>query len=368
MTIQDKKQLPSLEALFQPYTNGALSLSNRLVMAPMTRGFAPGGVPGADVAAYYRRQAENGIGLIVTEGTVINHPASSANPNWPSFFGAEALEGWSRVVAEVHEAGGKIIPQLWHLGTARKVGSLPNPEVLPAGPSGLDAQGEKVNEPLTESEIADLIEAYAQAAADAQSTGFDGIELHGAHGYLIDQFFWERTNQRTDKYGGDLVARTRFAVEVVQAIRQKVGPDFPIVFRFSQWKGADYSAKLVQTPEELEQFLAPLSDAGVDIFHASTRQFWQPEFEGSPLNLAGWTKKLTGKPVITVGSVALENDFAEHPERIQRLADILEQGEADLVAIGRSLLANPEWASKVRSHNTDDWATYDAKILATLNG
>ncbi|GGG59753.1 NADH:flavin oxidoreductase [Paenibacillus radicis (ex Gao et al. 2016)] len=367
MTNHDEQHTPSLGALFQPFAAAGLSLANRIVMAPMTRGFSPNGIPGDDVVAYYRRHAENGVGLIVTEGTLIQHPSASASPNWPHFYGEESLNGWKKVAEAVHEAGGKIIPQLWHVGTTRKVGSLPNPEALPVGPSGLDDSGNQVNEPLTESEIADLISAYAQAATDAKAAGFDGIELHGAHGYLIDQFFWAQTNRRTDQYGGDFVSRTRFAAEVIKASRKAVGPDFPIVLRFSQWKGGHYDAKLVTTPEQLEQFLAPLTDAGVDIFHASTRQYWVPEFEQSHLNLAGWTKKLTGKPAITVGSVALENDFANHPSRIGRLADILEQGEADLVAIGRSLLANPEWVSHVRSNHTKDWTSYDSSILANLN-
>ncbi|MBJ8192120.1 12-oxophytodienoate reductase, partial [Bacillus cereus] len=118
-------------------------------------------------------------------------------------------------------------------------------------------------------EIADIISAYAQAAADAQRVGFDGIELHGAHGYLIDQFFWDKTNKRTDQYGGNLVQRTRFAVEVIEACRRAVGPNFPIVLRFSQWKMYHYEEKLAQTPQELEQFLTPLVKAGVDIFHCS---------------------------------------------------------------------------------------------------
>ena len=106
------------------------------------------------------------------------------------------------------------------------------------GPSGLNLAGEQVNEPMTQVEIDQIVQAYAQAAADAKRIGFDGIELHGAHGYLIDQFLWEKTNQRTDKYGGDMVARTRFAVEIIEACRRAVGPDFPIMIRLSQWKSS----------------------------------------------------------------------------------------------------------------------------------
>lgn len=362
----------AVEALFKPFTTGKLQVANRIVMAPMTRGFSPNGVPGEDVAAYYRRRAENGVGLIVTEGTVINHPAAAASPNWPHFHGEAALGGWSNVVKEVHEAGGKIIPQLWHVGLTRKPGDLPNPEAMPIGPSGLNLSGEKITEPLTENEIGDVIAAYGQAAADAARTGFDGIELHGAHGYLIDQFFWSVTNQRTDRYGGDLAARTRFAVEVIQSCRRAVGPDFPIVLRFSQWKAGYYEAKLAESPQQLEQFLTPLVDAGVDVFHCSTRRYWEPEFQDSDLNLAGWTKKLTGKPTITVGSVGLDNEFGSssgynaHPAALNSLIERLENGEFDLVAVGRALLADPAWTAKIRGNRTDELLSFEPSSTQTL--
>lgn len=362
-------------ALFKPFEGGGLKLANRIVMAPMTRSFSPGGIPGANVAGYYRRRAENGVGLIITEGTVINHPAAPADRDVPHFYGEEALAGWQRVVDEVHEAGGKIAPQIWHTGTARKRETFPESDADPIGPSGLSLTGEQVSEPLTKEEIRELIQAYAQAAADAKRLGFDAVEIHGAHGYLIDQFFWEVTNKRTDEYGGDLIERTRFAVEVIEAVRAAVGPDFPIIFRFSQWKPVDYSAKLAKTPEELERFLAPLSAAGVDIFHASTRRFWEPEFAGSELNLAGWTRKLTGKPTITVGSVGLNSEFTSLFESgkggditgIEQLIERLERGEFDLVAVGRALLTDPAWAAKIRDGRVDELKPFTKEALSTLS-
>ena len=364
----------STDPLFKPFSVGMLKLANRIVMAPMTRSFSPGGVPGADVAAYYRRRAENQVGLIITEGTVINHPASTNDPRVPHFYGDAALAGWAKVLAEVHAAGGRIMPQIWHVGTVRKMGDRPNPEAPPIGPSGLYKPGVKVVEPMAEAEIAAVIAAYAQAAADARRLGFDGVELHGAHGYLIDQFFWEGTNQRTDRYGGDMVARTRFAVEVIQACRRAVGPDFPIVLRFSQWKQQDYAARLAPTPELLGRFLAPLVDAGVDLLHCSTRRFWEPEFEGSPLNLAGWTKKLTGKPVITVGSVSLDTDmFAAFRGQgaaitsIDKLIEMIAREEVDLVAVGRALLVDPAWAAKVRDNRMRDLLPFTPESLRSLS-
>lgn len=366
--------MSSATALFRPFHIHGLTLENRIVMAPMTRSFSPGGVPGPDVAAYYRRRAENGVGLILTEGTAIAHPAAISDPKVPRFYGEDALAGWARVLDEVHAAGGRIMPQLWHVGMMRKPGDLPNPEAPPVGPSGIAVPAGKLTEPLTESEIGGLIEAYAQGAADARRLGFDGVELHGAHGYLIDQFFWEVTNQRTDQYGGDLEARTRFAVEAVRACRRAAGPDFPILLRFSQWKIADFAARLAPTPETLERFLAPLADAGVDIFHCSTRRFWEPEFPGSDLNLAGWTKKLTGKPVITVGSVGLDNDlmtvFREgkgaSTTGLEAIIRMIERDEVDLVAVGRALLTDPAWAAKIRDGRTGDLQPFTLDAMKVL--
>jgi 2,4-dienoyl-CoA reductase-like NADH-dependent reductase (Old Yellow Enzyme family) len=351
-----------------------LKLDNRIVMAPMTRSFSPGGVPGADVAAYYRRRAENHVGLIITEGTVIDHPASTNDPRVPHMYGEAALAGWAKVVAEVHAAGGKIMPQIWHVGTVRRMGDQPNPEAPPIGPSGLFKPGAKVVEPMSEAEIEAVIAAYGEAAAQAKRLGFDGVELHGAHGYLIDQFFWEGTNQRSDRWGGDMLARTRFAVEAIKACRSKVGPDFPIVFRFSQWKQQDYNARLVTTPDALGTFLAPLADAGVDVFHCSTRRFWEPEFEGSRLNLAGWTRKLTGKPVITVGSVSLDTDmFAAFRGKgaastsIDKLIEMVAREEVDLVAVGRALLVDYAWAAKVREDRMQDLLPFTPESMKTLS-
>ncbi|TDG00737.1 NADH:flavin oxidoreductase [Paenibacillus piri] len=375
MNNQEIQSSAKTEPLFEAFTIGKLKLKNRIVMAPMTRAFSPGGVPGPDVAAYYRRRAENGVGLIITEGTLINDPAATDNLNIPNFHGKEALDGWAHVVSQVHEAGGLIMPQLWHIGTHRKIGALPNPDEKPIGPSGLDiATSEKVNEPMSQARIESVVVAFAQAAADAKRIGFDGIELHGAHGYLIDQFFWEKTNQRSDSYGGNMVKRTRFAAEIIEACRRAVGPDFPIVLRLSQWKSVDYQAKLAVNPDELAQFLSPLVEAGVDVFHCSTRRFWEPEFEGSDLNFAGWVKKLTGKPAITVGSVGLDNEFlasfkgeSAGTANVDTLIEKLSREEFDLVAVGRALLVDPAWAAKIRDGRLDELIPFTPDALRSLS-
>ena len=356
--------------LLQSVPFGNEMLTSRLVMAPMTRNFSPNGVPDENVAQYYRKRAENGIGLIITEGTAINHPAAVASPNIPRFYGDDALNGWSNVVAQVHEVGGKIIPQLWHVGAAKKAGSEPNPDSPPVSPSGFTLKGQK-NEKikaLTEKEVTELIDAYAEAASNAKRIGFDGIELHGAHGYLIDQFFWEVTNKRTDEYGGNLAERTKFAADIVRACRKEVGSDFPIVLRYSQWKGSDYGAKLANNSIELEQFLTPLVEAGVDIFHCSTRRIWEAEFknEDPTLNLAGWTKRITKKPTIAVGSIGInraylstqDNEDLTIIDNLKQIDNKIKAGEYDYVAVGRTLLADPEWAVKLKNGNLDQVLPY----------
>lgn len=364
----------NVDSLFKPFSLKSLSLKNRIAMAPMTRSFSPEGIPTEDVASYYRRRAEGGTGLIITEGTTINDPVATMNQKVPQIHGQQPLAGWNNVVKQVHAVGGKIMPQLWHVGMARNPQKAPFPELPSVGPSGLLSPGKKVAEPLTMAQIHNLIESFASAAADAKRIGFDGIEIHGAHGYLVDQFFWNGTNQRIDEWGGSMANRGRFAVEIVKAIRAATGPDFPILLRYSQWKQQDYSARLAETPQLLEAFLRPLSEAGVDIFHCSTRRYWESEFDGEDLNLAGWTKKITGKPTITVGSVGLNEDFfsafagkGSSTRSIDDLVERMDKGEFDLVAVGRALLQDPNWANKIRESKHQELEQFSGAALATLS-
>lgn len=365
-----------IDLLLQPFTLGRLTLKSRIVMSPMTRSFSPGGVPGDNVADYYRRRAEGGVGLIFTEGVGVDQPAAiGAGPgalgeeNIPLMHGEAALAGWKKVVDDVHAAGGLIMPQLWHMGVMRLDGTghyKGAPSLRPSGIWGPDEKAmvptdylEKqlpVTRPMTESEIADVIAGYARSASYAKDCGFDGIAIHGAHGYLIDTFFWSETNRRTDQWGGDIVGRTRFGAEAIKAIRKAVGPDLPIVLRWSQWKQQDYDAQLARNPQELEQFLRPLVDAGVDLFDTSTRIFSKPAFEGSDMTLAGWTRKLSGKPSMAVGGIGLSKDlqssFAGGTVAINNLdqaVSYFERGEFDLLAVGRSLLVDPQWVQKARN-------------------
>ncbi len=358
-------------SLFTSFKLKNLMLPNRIVMAPMTRQCSPSRIAGEDVAAYYRRRAEGGVGLIITEGAAIAHPVAVDNDMVPNFHGNEALAGWAKVLREVKAAGGHIIPQLWHTGLTRRPGQDPNSHLPGVGPSGLEILGKKVSEPMTYKDIDEVIEGYAISARHAKDLGYDGVEIHGAHGYLIDQFFWEDTNARDDAYGGNMIKRTKFAADIIRAVRATVGTDFPVIFRWSQWKVQDFSVKLAPTPQALERFLAPLTDAGVDIFHCSTRRFWEPEFEGSALNLAGWTKKLSGLPTITVGSVGLKEDFistfadntSSELAALDHLSEMFERGDFDLVAVGRALIVNPNWANMIKAGRHEELMPYHPDAL-----
>lgn len=359
--------------LFEPVKLGTLELTNRIAMAPMSRYLCPDDVPHQGVVDYYRRRAESGVGLIITEGTYIGHPSAASYEGVPHFAGEAALSGWAKVAEAVHAAGGKIFPQLWHTGSFRNSTMKPQPGVPGFGPSENTNAFTKHPEPtraMDEADIAAVTDAYAQAAADAQRLGFDGVELHAAHGYLIDEFFWAQTNRRGDRFGGSRAERTRFAVEIIKAIRVRVGPDFPLSLRFSQWKQQDYLARLADTPAELAEVLLPLVDAGVTVLHASTRRFWDAAFpDQNDLTLAGWIRKLTGLPVIAVGGAGLDRPGLSEamPASLDVLEKPLARGEFDVLAVGRALLADPQWAQKAKAGALADCRPYTKALLATLD-
>ena len=364
----------TLNPLFRPFDFKSLHLKNRIVMAPMTRAFSPGGVPTDEVAQYYRRRAAGEVGLIVSEGTGVDRPASLNDPDIPRFHGETELAAWKRVIDEVHAAGGVMAPQLWHVGAVRTRSETWTPPGPYDSPSGLLRPDKPFGEPMSEEAVADAIRAFAEAAADAKRLGFDAVELHGAHGYLIDQFFWDGTNTRDDAYGSrELPGRARFAADILKAVRAVVGPDYPVILRISQWKQQDFEMKLAKTPAEMEAWLGALVDAGADILHCSQRRFWEPEFEGSDLNFAGWAKKVTGIPTITVGSVGLTGEFIaayagekSEPVSLDELERRFDRGDFDLVAVGRALLQDPDWVVKVRDGRTAELSAFDRSAMATL--
>jgi 2,4-dienoyl-CoA reductase-like NADH-dependent reductase (Old Yellow Enzyme family) len=329
-----------LASLFEPATVAGLPLRSRFAMAPMTRYRSPGGVPTAEVAAYYRRRTEGGVGLVITEGILVDHPSAGRETAVPHLTPGAAEEGWRRVTAEVHAAGGRIAAQLWHQGGASGAGSRA------WTPSGLDG-----THGMSGADFPRLLSAYARSARTAVQAGFDAVEIHAAHGYLLDEFLWPVTNRRADRFGGPAHHRVVFPAEVVRAVREALPARMPLIVRFSQFKERDYAARIASSPAELAVILEALAAAGAGVFHASQRRADEPAFAGSGLNLAGWAKRITGLPSITVGSVGVGTDLAGLAERRER-------GEFDLVALGRILLGNPSWVRLTAAGRTGEIRAY----------
>ncbi|WP_319456965.1 MULTISPECIES: 12-oxophytodienoate reductase [unclassified Mycobacterium] len=358
MTSNSDNLAQKLAPLFTPYKVGALTLRNRIVMSPMSIHGQWDEEQVAAVGAHYRKRAEGGVGLLMAGAVLVDHPTAGDIPSGLTpMYGEESMAGWGAVVKQVIPTGVPFLPQLWHAGAWREQPQSTHPDVPNISPSGMGPADEKIGEPATQAEIDAVIEAFVRSAVNAQSIGFSGVDIAGAHGYLIDQFLWSERNLRDDRYGGDIERRSRFAVEVVEAIRRATGPDFLISFRVSQYKRDDFIASPWPTPQELEAAITPILQAGVDVFNVSSWRFWYPAFpDDSPMGFAGWVKKVTGAPVICGGSVGLDKNFVETmlPDvrteigNLDVLAEAFDRGEFDLLALGRALLGDPEWPNKVR--------------------
>lgn len=376
--------MTAIDRLFTALSLGGMTVRNRIAMAPMTREFAPGGVPGDDVVEYYRRRAAGGCGLIITEGMAVNAAGAHDGPI-PLLWQSEAQAALGRIASAVKAQGSCIVAQLWHVGMQDSPTTV-NPGTVKQrppriGPSGLYGNGEPGGEVMSENDIGDTIADFARAAAAAESAGCDGIEIHGAHGYLPDQFMWDRTNRRADTWGGETAQRSRFLAEIIRTCRAATSPGFAVIARISQWKSVDYTARLAETKGEWAAMLEPLCAAGLDALHVSTRRFWEPGFADGDRSLAGVTKDITGLPVIAVGSVTLERDFkqgtseagggitesAARSAHVEQVAKAIEAGEFDMIAVGRAMIANPDWADLVRGGRADELRPFTRDLLAKLD-
>lgn len=365
---------PGREPLFRPLEVRSLRLNNRLVMSPMTRMGCLDGLPDEINRDYYADRAAGGTGLIVTEGIGVDHPTSVDHSWIPRLDGPASVAAWREVTDAVHAAGGKILAQLWHVGPlwgANARFDKPARDQLmamhPMRPSGRWGTPGVTNysersvarwtpevEPMTDSEIAETIDAFARSARFALEAGFDGVTLHGGHGYLLDSFVWADTNRRTDQWGGDLAARSRYPAAVVAAVREAIGPDAPLFYRFSQHTQQDYKVRKATTPDELGTYLGALAEAGADLLDASTRRFDDPAFpdldgDDGKVSLAGWARRLTGLPTGAVGGVGIGTSLREQKsgkpvraaDNIDAVVECMERGEFDLISVGRLHLADP---------------------------
>ena len=351
--------------LLQPLQVRGLQLRNRFVMPGMQRFWCVDGAPDQRLREYYCRRVLGGASLVISESCAVDHPSATKNPTFAR-ISPGTREAWRACVAGVHDADGAMFLQLWHQGAVNYGGDAEtNPAFVALSPSGLSHPGESFGRAATEAELSGIKRAFVQGALDAAEIGADGIELHSAHGFLLDQFLWPGTNLRTDRYGGAAITdRATFVAEVAQAVREATGPDFVISVRISQWKESDYDARIVEEPGQLGQLVAALRSAGADIFHVSTRRFWIPEWDGSDLGLAGWAKSFTDAAVIAVGSVGLDVDVMASLDgqegrptgasRINELVRRFQRGDFDLVSVGRSQIGDPEWVAKTSHHRIPD--------------
>ena len=356
-----------MSRLFEPWSHGSLRLRNRVVMAPMTRRkAADDGIPTEAMVRYYERRAAEEVGLIVSEGVAIDSLHAYDTITVPRLETREQVAGWKRVVDAVHGAGGAFAPQLWHTG---RLGADPIGPSAGTPPPKADGTPRPDVRPMEAADFAQVLEAYRFAAAASKEIGCDAVEIHGAHGYLLDSFLSAKDNRRTDAYGGSADNRMRFPLEVVRAVRGAVGEGFPVIYRFSQWKVDDYEALKFRSPDDLEPWVTALRDAGVDILHVSTRDCTDPAFEDGDRTLVGWTKELSGLPTIAVGRVGITHttglgkaDIADPAPGIA----LLESGECDLLAVGRGLIANPDWVAKVRAGRWRELHPYTPELLTEL--
>ncbi len=333
-----------LQHLLAPIKIRNLELANRCVMPPMGSGLGNSGGEVSDAnLAYIKRQAQTGQGLIVTEIMGVHATGTVGLAIYDDRF----LPGLKKMADIIHDAGGKVACQLHHAGQ-ESPRQLQNGTAI--GPSGIPSRvyGAPAKE-MTKEEIEMIVASFGKAAIRAREAGFDAVEIHGAHGYLLTQFLSGLTNQRTDQYGGDFKNRARFLIEVTEEVRKSVGDDFPILFRIS----AEEFIKNGYTIEDVQTILPDLVEAGVDAFHASIGTHGSP---GSPTQAPaeyepGWNverakkfKDVVDVPIIAVGR------FSD-----PTLADeVIAKGDADMVAFGRQQLADPDFLNKAREGRIED--------------
>lgn len=365
-----------MSGLFSEITVGSTVLRNRFVLPAMQRGLAVDYALTPHLIEYYRRCAHGGAGLIITESVAIDHPTSTGHDGFVLMIDQSRAASWTGCIGAVHGEGSRILVQLNHTGACRvENAGGPRPDMASLSPSGLICAGKPNGRAATIEELAEIRDGFVRSALFAREFGADGVEVHCAHGYLLDQFLWSETNLRTDEYGGvTLAERARFPAEIVRAIRQTAGKDFLISVRFSQWKEVDYAARIVSSPQELAPFLEVLRDAGADMFHASTRRFYEPAGPGSDQTFAGWVKSQTDAPVVTVGSVGLSVDVMDTiytdkaiegrtQQCVERLEALFAERQFDLVAVGRSMMADPDWVTKVRDGRYDEVVPFRREIV-----
>lgn len=353
----------SNSSIVTPFDMGRLKLKNRIALAPMTRVSASeSGNATPTMARYYERFARGGFGLVITEGIYTDRQYSQGYPFQPGITDQEQALAWRVVVDAIHRHEGAAIAQIMHAGALSQSNRFVDHS---AGPSAIRPKGEqmkfyygegayRVPREMTDEDIADAIEGFAQAAQRAVAiAGFDGVEIHGANGYLLDQFMTDYSNQRTDRWGGSVRQRLGLTLEVIGAVKKAVGHS-PVGVRISQGKVNDFMHKWVGSEHDAQTIFGSLSDAGVDFIHVTEHAAWQPAFVGNASSLVTLARRYAPNvTLIANGGVQTLQD-AEHAI----------QGGADIVAVGKAALANPDWPQ--RSLESRALQAFDPSLLAPI--
>ena len=347
--------------LFQPLEIGALPLQNRIAVAPMTRVSADAEGHSTDAMAdYYTAFARGGFGLVITEGIYTDDAWSQGYLFQPGLVTSQQRDAWHSVVKRVHDEGGCIFAQLMHAGALSqgnrfRTDTRGPSAVRPAGKQMTFYRGEgsyRVPQAMTEAEIAEAIDGFAAAAALAREAGFDGVEVHGANGYLLDQFLSRGINLREDDWGGSLEGRLRLTVQTINAVRDKVGRDFVVGLRSSQGKVNDFTYKW-DGVEEAEAIYRRFGELALDYLHTTEFEAWKPAFEKGA-SLVSLAKRNSGLPILANGSL-------HDPGRASAMLDA---GDADFVSLGRGALAQSDWPQIVASGNVP--GDFDSAILSPI--
>ncbi|WP_254544535.1 NADH:flavin oxidoreductase [Halomarina pelagica] len=330
--------------LFESVSIGGLDLDNRVGLAPMTRTSATAdGRATTEMARYYAKFARGGFGVLITEGTYVDAEHSQGYDDQPGLVTDDHVEAWRRVTDAVHDEGSPILAQLMHAGPQMQGNRYVEEAV---GPSEVEAKGEQLElyggsgefpapRRLSADDLDDVAASFADAARNAHEAGFDGVEVHGANGYLLDAFLTDYLNRRDDEYGGDAESRVRFPATVVESVREATPEDFVVGIRLSQTKVTDDEYRWPGGADEAEVVFGTLSEAGVDYLHVTEPDATEPAFDaGSTLTELAATYGDT--PVVANGSLGA-------PEKAR---EAVEDG-ASVVTLATGALANSDWPKRV---------------------
>lgn len=330
------------DQLFTPFVLKNFRLKNRIGVAPMTRMSSPGdSIPRPDVLAFLVRRARNGAAIVYTEAIVTDFESAQGYPGQARLVTQKQIDAWRPVAQAIRAEGALAVMQMFHCGRiawpeinpARRT-IAPSP-LIPRDPNPLTGKPYPLPEEMSRFDIGHVILGFVETAKGAVAAGFDGVEIHGAHGYLISQFLSAYSNQRTDAYGGSVANRCRFAQEVIQAVARVIPEDKLLLFRISDWGVVDLDVSLFGTKEEYQEIIARLAREPLDAISVSTYDYQQRAF-GTDQNMAQITREATSLPLLICGKIY---DRASAAEALQ---------DADLVLSAKSMLLNPNWVEDVR--------------------